>query len=298
MTGLLAKRIASISWLQIRKLSSNAPTFDFVSIKSLIPEYKVLQEECNCYLNKLSETQKLSDPFTQLSFSSDSLKEPKSEIPIYKRHLLLLDSTSNENNRHLTWPSKIEKDTSFPLDIMKTIKDTNMEMTKNNLTLPIMVNALELVKYKNSEPKYEVLSLPEWKIVSFDKNAVKDVVELLNSKISLKNNLDPAIEINDFDGDNLLMVCGHNLRDRRCGLMTSEILSQKSFIQQYNVGIVSHIGGHKFAGNIIMYTRSKVDNATTSVWFRHVTPQVLPTILQELKNGRIVQEFYRGSVRI
>lgn len=296
MPGTFANVAINRSWLQIRKISSNGPTLEFVSIKSLIPEYKVLQEECNCYLNKLSETQKLSDPFTQLNFSSEISKEPKSEVPIYKRHLLLLDSASNGTQKHLRWPSKIEKSTSFPLDIMKTIKNTNMEMMKNNLTLPIMVNALELVKHENSDPKYQVLSLPEWKIVAFDKNSVKKVVELLNSKMLLKNNFDPAIEISDFEGDNLLMVCGHNLRDRRCGVITSEIISQEDLLQQYNVGIISHIGGHKFAGNVIVYTRSKA--VTNSFWFRHVTPQILPTILEELKQGRIVQEFYRGYVRL
>ena len=310
MNNFLFKKISSILIVQKRNLSTNINKensfFEFVSIKKLIPGYKVLQENCNCYLNKLSETEKLSDPFDQVNFDKGN-EEVRSEIPIFKRHLLLLDTISKDGKNHLNWISKIEKDTNFPFNVVKTIKQKNMDMMKENRTLPIMVNVLELINNKNNSDyhdaeNYQILSLPEWKIITFNKDSIKEATELLNNEKLFSNSINPNIKITNFESEKILMVCGHNQRDRRCGIMTNEIISNKDSkeVGKYDLGVVSHIGGHKFAGNIAVYMKNKNggDNEikTNTIWFRHVTPEVLDLILKQLEEGKIIQEFYRGSI--
>ena len=308
MNNFLFKKIPSILIVQKRNLTTNInkenSLFKFVSIKKLIPGYKVLQENCNCYLNKLSETEKLSDPFDQVNFDKGN-EEVRSEIPIFKRHLLLLDTISKDGKNHLNWISKIEKDTNFPLNAVKFIKQKNMDMMKENRTLPIMVNVLELInkkiRFNDDEKNYQVLSLPEWKIVTFDKDSIKEATELLNNENLISNSINPNIKITNFESEKILMVCGHNQRDRRCGIMTNEIISKKDLkeVGKYDLGVVSHIGGHKFAGNIAIYMKNKNDEneiKTNTIWFRHVTPEVLDLILKQLEEGKIIQEFYRGSI--
>ncbi|OBA25993.1 hypothetical protein HANVADRAFT_53486 [Hanseniaspora valbyensis NRRL Y-1626] len=307
MNNFLLKKIPSILIVQKRTLTTNInkenSLFEFVSIKKLIPGYKVLQENCNCYLNKLSETEKLSDPFFQVNFDKEN-EELRSEIPIFKRHLLLLDTISKEGKNHLNWISKIEKDTNFPLNVVKPIKQKNMDMMKENRTLPLMVNVLELINNKKNNfdnENYQVLSLPEWKIITFDKDYIKEATEFLNTENLISNSINPNIKITNFESEKILMVCGHNQRDRRCGIMTNEIISNKDLkeVVKYDLGVVSHIGGHKFAGNIAIYMKNRNgDNKikTNTIWFRHVTPEVLDLILKQLEEGKIIQEFYRGSI--
>lgn len=79
------------------------------------------------------------------------------------------------------------------------------------------------------------------------------------------------------------------------------------------VGVVSHVGGHKYAGNVIMYVPPGwgylSDTAAakggdgvnalegTGIWYGRVEPSHVEGIVQEtLLNGRIVVEHFRGGV--
>jgi len=89
----------------------------------------------------------------------------------------------------------------------------------------------------------------------------------------------------------LLLICGHSQRDTRCGVMAKELITKMK--SNDPVGFISHIGGHKFAGNIILYKQQK--HETNSYWFRHINPLVADEVLEQAKKGIMVSEFYRGS---
>jgi len=63
-----------------------------------------------------------------------------------------------------------------------------------------------------------------------------------------------------------------------------------------HVGIfkVSHVGGHKFAGQVIIWLPNG-----TSIWYGRVTTQDCKVIVEEtLKRGRIVADLMRGGTNV
>ncbi|KAJ2903990.1 FMI1 protein [Zalerion maritima] len=71
------------------------------------------------------------------------------------------------------------------------------------------------------------------------------------------------------------------------------------------VGLISHIGGHKYAGNVIMYIPPKAKTsdgenhplAGLGVWYGRVEPKHVEGIVQEtLLKGKLIEEFFRGAI--
>ena len=72
------------------------------------------------------------------------------------------------------------------------------------------------------------------------------------------------------------------------------------------VGLISHIGGHKFAGNLILYVppRTKTVNgqphalAGCGIWYGRVEPKHVEGIIQEtILGGKIIEDLFRGGIR-
>lgn len=66
------------------------------------------------------------------------------------------------------------------------------------------------------------------------------------------------------------------------------------------VGLVSHVGGHAFAGNVIIYvprTAQKHPLAGAGVWYGRVQPHHIEGIIQQtILRGNIIEELLRGTV--
>lgn len=131
--------------------------------------------------------------------------------------------------------------------------------------------------------------------------------------------------------DILVLICGHGGRDMRCGVM-GPVLRQE-FETQFpeegvqvlrgpvememagsakaaltaRVGLISHIGGHKFAGNVIIYLppslkTSEVDGphplAGHGIWYGRVEPKHVRGIVQEtVLRGNVIEDIFRGGIR-
>lgn len=72
-----------------------------------------------------------------------------------------------------------------------------------------------------------------------------------------------------------------------------------------NLGMVSHIGGHKWAGNVILYIPPNFtpDNgikhplAGMGIWYGRVEPRHVQGIIEQtLMQGKVIQELFRGGV--
>ncbi|KAI9876276.1 MAG: Altered inheritance of mitochondria protein 32 [Pleopsidium flavum] len=122
----------------------------------------------------------------------------------------------------------------------------------------------------------------------------------------------------------VILICGHGGRDERCGIMGpllrtefARVLSQKEFEinepaisakpalrNTARVGLISHIGGHKFAGNVIIYIpptfREKSGPsplAGKGIWYGRVEPKHVEGIVEEtILGGRVIAELFRGGV--
>ena len=70
-----------------------------------------------------------------------------------------------------------------------------------------------------------------------------------------------------------------------------------------DLGMISHVGGHAFAGNVIIYTPpnwGSESNALrrTGIWYGRVEPRHVEGIVTEtLLGGKIIKELFRGGIR-
>ena len=125
----------------------------------------------------------------------------------------------------------------------------------------------------------------------------------------------------------IVLICGHGGRDERCGILgpllqdemsrtitASRLLkdaqlsfSRASFDGYSNglkVGLCSHIGGHRFAGNMIIYFPRQYGLSSDTaghplqgcgVWYGRVEPKHVEGILDRtIREGQIIEELLRG----
>ncbi|KAF9922622.1 hypothetical protein FBU30_007251 [Linnemannia zychae] len=98
-----------------------------------------------------------------------------------------------------------------------------------------------------------------------------------------------------------LMICSHKKRDKRCGVTApilkkefTRILRGKNLLGDgegdVEIWMVSHIGGHKFAGNVIVH------RGGVSVWYGRVEPCHTQAIVDAtVERGEIIRDLYRGG---
>jgi hypothetical protein len=139
--------------------------------------------------------------------------------------------------------------------------------------------------------------------------------------------------------DVLVLICGHGGRDMRCGIIgpilrdkferclpmkNVEVLKGPVEIAQdgervalpssgseelgrtARVGLISHIGGHKFAGNLILYIPPRTKTADgkphalagCGIWYGRVESKHVEGIIQEtILDGKVIEDLFRGGIR-
>lgn len=122
-----------------------------------------------------------------------------------------------------------------------------------------------------------------------------------------------------------VLICGHMERDKRCGIYGPILLEEfnKHLPSTANptATLVSHTGGHRFAGNVIIYippdfiptlghfAPSSADTvnkenqsiphklAGSGIWYGRVEPESVEQIVNEtILGGRIVANHFRGGI--
>ncbi|EER00891.1 conserved hypothetical protein [Perkinsus marinus ATCC 50983] len=93
-----------------------------------------------------------------------------------------------------------------------------------------------------------------------------------------------------------IFVCAHNNRDKRCGRCGPELASYIEALEdpRTHVRKCSHIGGHKFAGNLIIYDMKVAD---TGDWYGYVTPTNLKQILAHSERRHFTSGVYQSHWR-
>ncbi|KAF9320039.1 hypothetical protein BG003_007401 [Podila horticola] len=101
----------------------------------------------------------------------------------------------------------------------------------------------------------------------------------------------------------VIMICSHRKRDKRCGVTAAilgkefkRILRSKDIYGDgegdVEIWMISHIGGHKFAGNVIVHKSEGM-----AVWYGRVDPCHCQAIVDvTIEQGQVIQELYRGSM--
>ncbi|XP_072963809.1 uncharacterized protein [Typha angustifolia] len=99
-----------------------------------------------------------------------------------------------------------------------------------------------------------------------------------------------------------IFVCAHGSRDKRCGFCGpvliekfQEEINARGLQGQVSIGSCSHIGGHKYAGNVIIF--SNINGEVTGHWYGYVAPDDVNDLLeQHIGKGKIVDRIWRGQM--
>ena len=114
-----------------------------------------------------------------------------------------------------------------------------------------------------------------------------------------------------------VFICGHNSRDVRCGVLGPILQEEfrrhcRSEVTDISVDLCSHVGGHAFAGNVIIYMprnqkwratgpntrmreRASDSLAGKGIWYGRVEPRHCEAIVKEtIVGGRIIDDLLRG----
>ncbi|XP_047335008.1 uncharacterized protein LOC124938584 [Impatiens glandulifera] len=100
-----------------------------------------------------------------------------------------------------------------------------------------------------------------------------------------------------------VFVCAHGSRDQRCGVCGPPLIARfredvelRGLQNKLSVSPCSHIGGHKYAGNVIIFGPT-MDGNVTGHWYGYVTPDDVPLLLEHhIGKGEIVDYLWRGQM--
>ncbi|XP_019460470.1 PREDICTED: altered inheritance of mitochondria protein 32-like [Lupinus angustifolius] len=100
-----------------------------------------------------------------------------------------------------------------------------------------------------------------------------------------------------------VFVCSHGSRDRRCGVCGPVLVSRfkeeielRSLQGKVFVSPCSHIGGHEYAGNVIIFG-SSMNGEVTGHWYGYVAPDDVPLLIQQhILKGEIIDSLWRGQM--
>ncbi|KAG2222985.1 hypothetical protein INT45_012284 [Circinella minor] len=99
----------------------------------------------------------------------------------------------------------------------------------------------------------------------------------------------------------MILICSHKKRDKRCGITApilgaefDNVLREKDLTEDdVAIYMVSHVGGHKFAGNVICY----IHEGQTGIWYGRVNTCHCRAIIEDtICAGKVIKELYRGAM--
>ncbi|KAF3102095.1 hypothetical protein TWF102_001916 [Orbilia oligospora] len=271
-------------------------------------------------------------------------------ITRHYRHVLIHTGT-------IDWPSRIEDGPSISSKRSRMSKDITEDEESSSITAklkalvsrgsiyvdpfyPILVTNTSLPIDSSAQEGHGTITVfPDAVEVTSIPNSMESLRSLVTSFL-----LPPSNPLSSRRKDResfttkriskpVILTCSHGNRDKRCGVLGPAIArafkealangSEKEGID-YIIGDISHIGGHKFAGNVIIHLpgdhplSEAINNApastlpaagpedvrekaassrSVSIWYGRVMPYHVEGIIKTtLKEGKIVKELLRGIV--
>ncbi|KFK27166.1 hypothetical protein AALP_AA8G344000 [Arabis alpina] len=230
------------------------------------------------------------------SFESESISDvdfvPEKlvgTVQFYERHVFLCYKKPS------VWPARIEASEfdRLPRLLSSVVSTRKSDMKKE--TLLTICEGHDGTETSNGD----VLIFPDMiryrRLTHFDVDTfveevlVKDVEWLPGNPESLNGSY--------------VFVCCHGSRDRRCGVCGPSLVSRfREEIElhcprsEVSVSPCSHIGGHKYSGDVIIYGLN-TNQRVTGHWYGCVTLEDVPLLLeQHINKGEIVDRLWRGEM--
>jgi hypothetical protein len=152
---------------------------------------------------------------------------------------------------------------------------------------------------------YQAVMYPEELIFQIAPSNLDRFVELCcNPRRNVTDNIDTRIfKIEPVPWKHLILVCSHAQRDKRCGRAGPQIIEKMTAaLQEGHAGSLtavdvkvvdtSHIGGHKFAGTLIVYP--------VAHWYGQVSAKgnSVASILAEVDREGCHLDCHRGTGKL
>ncbi|KAL1553359.1 altered inheritance of mitochondria protein 32-like [Salvia divinorum] len=212
-------------------------------------------------------------------------------VDYFERHVFLCYKS------HDSWPSKVEDSDSDPLP--KNFASA-LKARRSDIKIKTRLTICEAA-YDMNLSDGDVLIFPQMIVYrgltesDFD-NFVEDV--LVSGKPWVSG-------VQEELNGSFVFVCAHNNRDRRCGVCGppliekfKEEIASKNLSDPVFVAACSHIGGHKYAGNVIIFSADS-DGKVAGNWYGYVTPSdVLELIDTQIGNGEVIERIWRGQMGV
>ncbi|KAM2708144.1 hypothetical protein EV2_045980 [Malus domestica] len=212
-------------------------------------------------------------------------------VNAYDRHVFLCYKTPE------AWPSRVEGSESDPLPKFFA---SALKARKNDIavkTLLTVIEGREGTEFSDGD----VLIFPQMiKCRGLKESDVDSFVDDV-----LVNDKPWASGVQEALTGSHVFVCAHGSRDKRCGVCGPVLIDKfkeeaelRGLTNQVFVTACSHIGGHKYAGNLIIYSPGS-DGSITGHWYGYVTPDDVPELLdQHIGKGEIIERLWRGQMGV
>ncbi|KAL3344689.1 hypothetical protein AABB24_023903 [Solanum stoloniferum] len=208
---------------------------------------------------------------------------------VYDRHVFLCYKS------HEVWPSHLESSDSDPLPKLFA---ATLKARRDDIKLKTILTICE-VREDIGLSDGDVLIFPDMiKYRNLKESDVDAFVEdvLVSGKPWTSGPQEPI-------SGSYVFVCSHNNRDRRCGVCGpilieefNKAIESKDLKNEVHVAACSHVGGHKYAGNVIIYSTDK-EGKIAGHWYGYVTPNEVPILLDEhIREGEILERLWRGQM--
>ncbi|KAM1130138.1 hypothetical protein ACFX19_045525 [Malus domestica] len=207
-------------------------------------------------------------------------------VNAYDRHVFLCYKTPE------AWASRVEGSESDPLPKFFA---SALKARKNDIavkTLLTVIEGREGTEFSDSD----VLIFPQ--MIKYRGLKESDVDSFVDDV--LVNDKPWASRVQEALTGSHVFVCAHGSRDKRCGVCGPVLIDKfkeeaelRGLTNQVLVTACSHIGGHKYAGNLIIYSPGS-DGSITGHWYGYVTPDDVPELLdQHIGTGEIIERLWR-----
>ncbi|KAK1438814.1 hypothetical protein QVD17_04625 [Tagetes erecta] len=207
----------------------------------------------------------------------------------YDRHVILCYKT------HDLWPSRVESSDSHPLP--KLLAGA-LKARKNDIPVKTLLTICE-GREDAGLSDGDVLLFPE--MVKYRGLKEPDIISFVDEVVVNRKPWSAGAQ-ETMTGSHIF-VCAHSSRDKRCGFCGPILINKFKEetvlrgLDNVSVTACSHVGGHKYAGNLIIY--SVRDKKVCGHWFGYVTPNDVPELLDNhIGKGEIIDRIWRGQMGV
>ncbi|XP_028772364.1 altered inheritance of mitochondria protein 32-like [Neltuma alba] len=229
--------------------------------------------------------------------AADDSKHGFSRPELYKENLA---GTADAYDRHLfvcyknrqVWPSNVETSDSDPLPKLLA---TTVKSRKNDITIKTKITVCE-AREEAGFLDGDVLLFPE--MIKYRGLTVSNIDGFVEDV--MVNGKPWSAGVPDEMAGSYVFVCSHASRDVRCGVCGPALIDKfneeielRGLKDQVFVWACSHLGGHKYAGNVIIYCPGS-DGKIMGHWYGYVTPNDVPEFLDHhIAKGEVIQRLLR-----